>query len=393
MFDKATASANTYNGRPVPVRKINSLRFGSAFKHIAGIPRCEQGTLDWLCCMQAHKYKQISLPFRRILQDKRYWRACAALTRFTGQLQLLLHMADSDACQMHYIAYRSLMFEQSCVDMADMINEHFFAKEDPRWKGSVWEAMEAYLGSPEANIKGKENSDEEDGLVPPPVRPAAAAKDDTLEEESDDSDDEGSIVGEMPALLERGEPPHIPMPPDEDEDSVCSDSDFMITESNLADICEEQDPNHPLPPVREVPVLLKGTFAGDVLEIYLHREPYLMNSYAIAGMVCSPAQIVMDFLRDNPLTGDHRCIVNCHVRKLCRREMPTLALQNIEDARVQCTFWEQQRMFQDHLPPFDDPSCGLMSAGRPIPTCGQLTTSIPTQIGRASCRERVSIAV
>ena len=164
-----------------------------------------------------------------------------------------------------------------------------------------------------------------------------------------------ALLARCPLCWGEVSPPHIPMPPDEDEDSVCSVSDFMSTESNLADICEEQDPNHPLPPVREVPVTLKGTFAGDVLEIYLHREPYLMNSYAIAGMVCSPAQIVMDFLRDNPLTGEHRRIVNCHVRKLCRREMPTLALQNIEDARVQCTFWEQQRKFQDHLPPFDDP--------------------------------------
>lgn len=56
--------------------------------------------------------------------------------------------------------------EQTMLTMMDEVNRLFVNPNDPRWVGSIFHDMEEFLGSQEAEVKGMDDDDIDDGPSP-----------------------------------------------------------------------------------------------------------------------------------------------------------------------------------------------------------------------------------
>ena len=235
------------------------------------------------------------IELKRILQDDRLWVAMVALCRFTAPAMLLLRITDRKKPAMDKVKYFSSKMEQYMVKNADRINEIFVDPEDPSYEGSIWSAIETFLGMASADIHG----DDED--LPNRMAPKDSPKD--------------------------------------SDSSSLSESDGELEED------EEDRPAH-----RPVPNWLHDSFAGQVLNEWFERSPYLEHEYAITAWVCSPAEPIMAHAKEN-LTGPHRRMVEALLKKLLIQKKTTETEQRRETVRVINGFWTELKREANRIPP------------------------------------------
>ena len=318
--------------------KLSTIRFGIFIGCFIRLCRNKKPTLTFMSMSDSirpdKRKRGVPMDLRRIMNRDEYWQAHHMICKFTGPLSLALRWADRKGPGMHMLLYLCIRAEETMLTMMDEVNRVLFLKGSDKWKGSVFEDMEKFLGSRESDLKGTNDDDL------PTADDSTASKSD-----GDDEADAAADIDVDAADI------------DEDADAA-DDCDGEFDEEEEVDIEESdhvEDPNHPVADKKEVPQRYIGTFAGEVLGKFYNRLVHLTTTYSLLGYHQSPVPEVMDHVSNSVKTRKEVKMMNLLILKLCRQQMSTKADQDKHEAAIISVWWGEYYAFRNKTGDFSNP--------------------------------------
>ena len=216
------------------------------------------------------------------MNDPEFWASKKLLGHAMDGPGRLLRLLDGELYRaMPLQQYYTSKCHEKLIAMEERLNDSFFTKDDPRWKGSVYDRMDRFLGSNSASWKPKNQKRLPTGKIvavePPPG----------YESEDESEDDE-----------------------EDDDDEVCS-----------AD------------------VVLSDKVGTNIVKLFEKRMEALLHDGARCARLCSPCKEVMeDVDHGNNVSEEDWQAVERVLRKTMVPEMSNLVDQQREENRIISTF-------------------------------------------------------